>query len=176
MYNYIWETSFHTKLKKFFYKIRLKWKIMDFELHEHWFYYMTRVFADWWVCINKVRYKAKDLTSLMESCDVFSRLRTFIAFHGQLCAKVYLATSVLGRSFQASCRLETCDSLRISFASTSATRFSAFFNPIIFITSLRMHILKKERKRGARKIFIFLFYVFMSIFQFIIRFFTRANL
>lgn len=60
--------------------------------------------------LYKVRYKAEDLTSRMESRDMFSRLCTFIAFHGQLCAKVYLVTSVPDGSFQASRHSETCDS------------------------------------------------------------------
>lgn len=69
---------------------------------------------------------------------MFSRLRAFIAFHGQLCAKVYLVTSLSGGKVPGRRVVASLGNLRspptyiISFASTSVTRFAAFFDPITY--------------------------------------------
>lgn len=119
---------------------------------------MTRVFADWRVCI---KYKAEDLTSRMESRDMFSRLRTFIAFHGQLCAKVYLVTSVPDGSFQASRHSETCDSPILVLHPQVQWDFQHFSTQLRLLphTILCMRILKRlyAHKRSS------LIYLFHSL-------------
>lgn len=109
---------------------------------------MTQVFADRRVCIKygtkrRTRHRGWRAATCFLGCVRLSRFTdSFVQkFTWSLWSQAEVSRRVVA--------WKTCDSPCISFASASATRFAAFFDPITFITILR--ILK--RRLSQRKPF-----------------------